>query len=506
MSANFSLPIQPSSRSGSPARSVASVDLKRPKNSKKQLNASKADFSTQMKKMKAELIVFLKLKENFDVNKKGGKLVTTDGSILDAETVKNLKKEFLAKFDQRIEDFNRVVEKKNSRLKKPSSQMGEKPKHPFYITDTLAKYLRSENYGNGLAMALSGSDDPAMIEWMRYDCSPLSKEEKSDWEKKLKDKNHASEAQFALERDAYAHQAYDAFTTNFAPLKDSLLTNLQRNQQNFSGEKLKKKKTSQPVEISTDLDFTKANVREQIHLVLHKQIATSGILISIINLIISVNQLSSKTNGQRVHYNDTMLRYFDGNNNTRWLLQGTDHTPKSDDNLPEDCKTSKSIMGRFKTSNLSVFEILRERVGRRIRDKQFNDTKQREINFICKGDEAPGTDNYGFKREMIMAAMMKNIIPDQVLDPNLSKVLKSGKSNPSDTETNPVWAETIQVQQLLSSLLWAHNSAKKNLNKKVKTVAESVVTEPVVVECTSDQPEVKSEEAPKKTRAKKVKA
>lgn len=501
MSTNFSQPIQPSSRSGSPARSVASVDRKRPKNSKKQLNASKADFATQMKKMKAELVDFLKLKENFDVNKKSGKLVTTDGSVLDIETIKTLRKEFLAKFDQRIEDFNRIVEKKNSKIRKASSQMGEQLKHPFYITDTLAKYLRSENYGNGLAMALAGSEDPVMIEWMRYDCSPLSKEEKADWEKKLKDKNHAVDAKFALDRDAYARQAYDAFTTNFAPLKDSLLANMQRNQQIFSNEKMKKKKSGQQIEISIDIDFTNANIRDQIHLVLHKQIATSGILISIINLIISVNQLSSKTNGQRVHYNDTMLRYFDGNNNTRWVLHGTDHTPKSVDDLPEDCKNSESIMGRFKTSDLSAFEILRQRVGRRIRDKEFNDTRQREINFILKGDETPGTDNYGFKREMIMAAMMKNIVPDQVLGPNLSKVLKSGKNKPSDPETNPVWAETIQVQQLLSSLLWAHNSAKKSLSKKVKVTVEPKTVEPV-----TEQSEVKVEEVPKKTRAKKVKA
>lgn len=501
MSTNFSQPIQPSSRSGSPARSVASVDLKRPKNSKKQLNASKADFTTQMKKMKAEFSIFFKLKENFDTNKKGGKLVTTDGSILDAETIKNLKKELLAKFDQRIEDFNRVVEKKNSKSKKTSSQKGEQLKHPFYITDTLAKYLRSENYGNGLAMALSGSEDQAMIDWMRYDCSPLSKEERSDWEKKLKDKNYAAEAQFALDRDAYARQAYDAFTTNFAPLKNSLLANLQRNQQIFSDEKLKKKKPSQQVEISNDIDFTKANVRDQIHLVLHKQIATSGILISIINLIISVNDLSSKTNGQRVHYNDNMLRHFDGNNNTRWVLHGTDYTPKSIDDLPKDCKKSDSIMGRLKTSELSAFEILRQRVGRRIRDKEFNDTRQREINFIVKGNEPPGTDNYGFKREMIMAAMMKNIVPDQVLNPTLSNVIKSGKNDPSDPETNPIWIETVQVQQLLSSLLWAHNSVKKNLNKKVKVAAQ-----PAVVEPTTEKTEVKAEEPVKKTRGKKAKA
>jgi hypothetical protein len=61
---------------------------------------------------------------------------------------------------------------------------------------------------------------------------------------------------------------------------------------------------------------------KMLELVLGEQIATSGVLVNLMMLYIKKNNLRCKSNGQRIHWDALMEKYFGGKTNTQWSLKG----------------------------------------------------------------------------------------------------------------------------------------------------------------------------------------
>lgn len=172
----------------------------------------------------------------------------------------------------------------------------------FYVSNQLVEYLHEANYGNGLAEAYCDVDYPSQ-RWFQL----LNGSQKTVWT--------------SLERRGWS--------------KDFLLSCI-REAENKIGVS-----TTVTVEHLEGID-----VRNSLRLLFEQHIASAQILVLLFSLIIRVNELTSKTNPRRIHYDMNMAIHLANKSNTRYMMTRNnvvvDVTPKDSEDL-----TSRSAFDRL---------------------------------------------------------------------------------------------------------------------------------------------------------------
>lgn len=229
---------------------------------------------------------------------KGGKISYTDG-----EVGRKQLNSYISAFANELEvlgkNFTASVGRGKTKTKKATTAgRGAQLRSLFYLSEPLVSYLNIENYGNGLAAAFNVNDN--------VDASAVMQNYNG----------HAGNALRTL-------QDYLGKVTGTTVDDNVILTRLQE-AENATAKAAGRAASRVDASYLSGIDVT-----ESLDLVLNKRMATSGILISLFSLIDRVNNLQSKSNGQRNHYNDAMEAYFDGYRKTldekgNWVYQTSD--------------------------------------------------------------------------------------------------------------------------------------------------------------------------------------
>lgn len=349
---------------------------------------------------------------------KGGKVAFAEGEV-GRKQLNSYVSGFVAELETLGKHFTASVGRGKRTKTKATAGRGAQLRSLFFISDQLVGYLASENYGNGLAAAfIIPSNVGLTAQYQNY--------------------NGATSGALDELRSA----------TGFS--EDKILEGMRA----AEAARAKEEKRA-PADIGRDILRT-VDVTAALDLVLGRRMATSGILISLFSLIDRVNDLQSRANGQRNHYDDAMVAYFDtyrkspdpsGNgwlydttdgkaadlkngsnlipNNTRWVMQRggalVDVTPTY------DSKSGQFLLGKSAISPQKPVEFRSklEEVGKsafqRLREK--GETKIRRQggelavpSFIDYDPEVhKDNDDWGLLHSMYMVLISYFRVPNDVL-------------------------------------------------------------------------------------------
>ncbi|CAH6418694.1 Hypothetical protein POVN_LOCUS413 [uncultured virus] len=340
--------------------------------------SGKVDYKIDSKSYREKMTLIItatrqlfKIAEAVYATPKGGKVAFADGTQIGRKELNSYIADLTAELETMGKHFTASVGRgRKAAAKGGASNKGAQLKSLFYISDQLVGYLREANYGNGLAAAFEGQD-ASYYNINGNDPGTLA---------------------------ALAQRGFD---------QQTILGLLQAAEDRNAAAKGGAAGT---VDASM---LASISVQSGLDLVLNRRMATSGILISLLALITTVSDLQSKSNGQRIHYDATMLRHFDGSTNTRWILarEGklVDVTPGS---VPASAKDKDTFGEKLRAVNLSSFERLRRRPDTKIKragGEQFVPC------FISQQNAAPGTDDWGLLHSMYMVLISHFRVPNELL-------------------------------------------------------------------------------------------
>jgi hypothetical protein len=267
-----------------------------------------------------------------------------------------------------------------------------------YISDQLAGFFREANYGNGLAAIFT--DSPADMKANGHD-------------KKVRDQLIAKVGGPGAVLDLLQnHENQDAKATG-----------------------------REPDNVSPDMveyiDLTKL-----LDLILEDQIIDSTIAIQMLALIIIVNNLRSKTNKHRIHYDALMDKWFGSGSDTRLILKGVDLTPAD-----------------MKDTDKSCFQRLSERAPVR----SFMRDRKDEPAFIPYDEKAlenekAGNDDWGFLHSMLIPMYGMFAIPDST--PGLTEAQLAELKRQQILDSNSYGLDSIAIY--LGIILNAHHSVESS--------------------------------------------
>jgi len=190
-------------------------------------------------------------------------------------------------------------------------------------------------------------------------------------------------------------------------------------------------------------------------LIMDHNMATSGILTSVLSLYTTVNQVQSLANGGRIKPDALMMEYFN-KGNTRFIYKGQDLTP---DSAPMNMKPDKreKFEKNLSQVNLTVFE----RIKQRDTDPTINHIDKRGKPVICYKEPVPGqqNDDYGMSYSMYMVLLNYCRIPNELMDPELVAQL----SDPSTIKT------AAEMQSYIADLTVWHKTANMEAKKAIQT-------------------------------------
>ncbi len=337
-----------------------------------------------------------------------------------------------------------------------------KPKSLFYISDQLVNYLREANYGNGLASAFAGADD-AYVTINGHDAGTLGR---------------------------LAAAGYD---------EKKILGALQ------AAENAQAAKEGRAAETVSREDISGIDVTQALDLVLNKRMATAPILIILLALITAVEKLKSNVNGQRNHYDATMLKYFDGVNpetkqvnNTRWYMARggriVDVTPVD---VPPTVATKDrgAFAEKLAAVDQSSFARLRVHVSKPKKSTDIvcgageSRIKRAGLGTICvpcfiaydekQHGPSTGNDDWGILHSMYMVITSHFHVPNELLTAEELAALKSVPgvdASGNAVETNPNIIAAAGLQSYIQGLLTLHRNRAEPENKKKRTVKRQQAT------------------------------
>lgn len=191
----------------------------------------------------------------------------------------------------------------------------------FYVTNQFVDFVKSGNFGNGLALLFPNVSDKTHAIPCANDCRPGGGTKYRD------------EAIAAVEREC-------------ADILDgkSLVEYLE-----------------------TDLAslYKLADPRTLLLLLLNNNVATSPLLMTIMARYNSVNGLTDPVS-KRIHVDKNMTKHFGPGTNSRWLLNKTDFTPtQADVDAAEDPAERERLKSIVDRANLSIYEQLKNYTPKR---------------------------------------------------------------------------------------------------------------------------------------------
>ena len=338
--------------------------------------------------------------------------------------------------------FGELVTKRKQNTASVPRNLGKKraaqARPLFYISDQLRAYLTNSNYGNGLvgAFVQNNLNDPATFQA----ASGLARASGSDY-------------------NALANAA--GGEANLVGLYQAAL----------ECEWKKSRQAGAPPRATAADVRARADVKAQLGMVLNDGLATSGIIISLLSLIIAANNLQSQSNRQRFHH-EGMVPYFGRGTNTRWIFNRTDLTPASFDGVADITGPRRAELNA-KLTQVDISAI--ERIAARGPQNSTKKTEAKVLPFIEKGQEKAGTDDYGLLYSTNMTLNSFFHIPEELLTPAQRNVRTSVKQEQGDgtvRETNAAYAAAsqtaTQVQQYLRNLLEEHHKLTLAATKVVR--------------------------------------
>jgi hypothetical protein len=191
------------------------------------------------------------------------------------------------------------------------------------------------------------------------------------------------------------------------------------------------------------------------NLIMENNMATSGILTSVLSLYTTVNQVQSLANGGRIKPDALMMEYFN-KGNTRFIYKGQDLTP---DSAPTNMKPDKreKFEKNLSQVNLTVFE----RIKQRDTDPTISHVDKRGKPVICYKEPVPGqqNDDYGMSYSMYMVLLNYCRIPNELMDPDLVAQL----SDPAIIRT------AAEMQSYIADLTVWHKTVNMEAKKAIQT-------------------------------------
>lgn len=190
-------------------------------------------------------------------------------------------------------------------------------------------------------------------------------------------------------------------------------------------------------------------------LILDNNMATSGILTSVLSLYTTVNQVQSVTDGGRIKPDNLMMKYFN-QDNTRYYLRGKDLTPNG---VPANVKADKREKFEKNLSQVNMTVI--QRIKMRDTDPSISHTDKRGKQVICYKESVQGqqNDDYGMSYSMYMVLLNYFRIPNELLDPQAIAQL----SDPSMID------QATQLQAYIRQLTLWHKEVNKEAKKAIQT-------------------------------------
>ena len=195
--------------------------------------------------------------------------------------------------------------------------------------------------------------------------------------------------------------------------------------------------------------------QEFMDLILKGNMATSGILTSVLSLYTTVNQVQSITDGGRIKPDGLMMKYFN-QNDTRYYLRGQDLTPNG---VPANVKADKREKFEKNLSQVNLTVI--QRIKMRDTDPAISHVDKRGKQVICYKEPVQGqqNDDYGMSYSMYMVLLNYFRIPNEILDAQAIAQL-------SDPE---MIKQASELQAYIRQLTLWHKEVNKEAKKAVQT-------------------------------------
>lgn len=373
--------------------------------------------------------------------------------IVDLDT---LRKEFVATVGRRR--VKPLTPQEQAKRAADAKKRGEQLKDLFYISDQLVEFFRNANFGNGLAQAFTAP--------------------------------------------AYKDQWDTLMTTPYASLQELTSATGLTGQQilaqwNAAESKLaeveRKKKPGRMAQQYTSADLSPV-VQDAMDLVINKRMATAGILVSLMSLYYTANNLQSTVDGQRNRYDTTMTAYFGGyvsdqatypgsRADTHYLLPARPTQPVSDANPLLDLTgnaraiADQEVEGTFKAKDKEAWE---EKVNG-IDDPAFNRLQNRPNSSVLRSsggtsqyidtpvfitqEDSKNPDNFGLLHTQTMVLTTYFRIPTALLTKEQKDLLQTKENRDA----------AAKLQNYIHGLLTAHrirNADEKKAREEVRKAAK----------------------------------
>lgn len=209
-----------------------------------------------------------------------------------------------------------------------------------------------------------------------------------------------------------------------------------------------------------------SNVKNMIAIIGQDHIAPVGLVVSLLSLIISVNDLQSQSVGQRIHYDNLFLKYFGTGQTSEWVYNGVVLNTINQD-LPNN-KSDKvqSITDRLRFSGLSPLQRIADLKDVTYNRKNATGQPKTYKSFIARED-APGSDDWGYlyAGNITLATSMLTI-PNEVLSTDLYNYLVENKLD-NDAEKVRKF-DRVMTSMVIQDYLKQISNAHRKLNPKKK--------------------------------------
>lgn len=327
--------------------------------------------------------------------------------------LQKLQTKFTAELKQQARIYKAAFDQKPA--KRGGGRSGEQLLKSYFISDQYAKFFGASNFGNGLFFGIPfypGLNTDEKIRLLKLDTS--SSEGKAEMKKFVSQDLKT----FIAASNEFEAKYTDLKNKQFKKKNDEI----DEANKNRESKSKAQKHTYVTAETNYDgyklADFEKLmNLKEEFSLVINDKVLPPSSGISILSHLTILNGEKSSSNPTRTHPTDALDALNASRNRTKWVLNGVTKSGANVEKLADkDAQGTTSLYDRLSAAKT------KSSGGKR--------SRQNEKLFIAKGDQAPGTDDYGLIHTVQMILNSYYTIPHELLtDDESAQLNKLGKSD-----------------------------------------------------------------------------